>query len=178
MPCCNAVEFNFNMVNYDTMVWYGNYHYHTIQCSIQCSNGQGTPQISLRTKYIPYLALLWTNYGFLLRAFSRVFTDCLMLRHDDVIKWKHFPCYRPLVRGIHRWPVDSPHKAQWCGAFMFPLICTWTNGWANYQDASDLRCHPAHYDVTVITQIYGTPVRLCTDDLLGTWASAILSRPS
>ena len=22
--------------------------------------------------------------------------------HDDVIKWKHFPCYWPFVRGIHR----------------------------------------------------------------------------
>ena len=25
--------------------------------------------------------------------------------HDDVIKWKHFPCYWPFVRGIHRYPV-------------------------------------------------------------------------
>ena len=30
--------------------------------------------------------------------------------HDDVIKWKHFPRYWPFVRGIHRWPVNSPHK--------------------------------------------------------------------
>ena len=29
-----------------------------------------------------------------------------------------------LVRGIHRWPVDSTHKGQWRGTFMFPLICT------------------------------------------------------
>ena len=28
--------------------------------------------------------------------------------HDDVIKWKHFPRYWPFVRGIHRWPVNSP----------------------------------------------------------------------
>ena len=28
--------------------------------------------------------------------------------HDDVIKWKHFPCYWPFVRGIHRSPVNSP----------------------------------------------------------------------
>ena len=32
--------------------------------------------------------------------------------HDDVIKWKHFPRYWPFVRGIHRWPVNSPHKGQ------------------------------------------------------------------
>ena len=39
--------------------------------------------------------------------------------HDDVIKWKHFPRYRPFVRGIHRSPVISPHKGQWRGALMF-----------------------------------------------------------
>ena len=30
------------------------------------------------------------------------------LTHDDVIKWKHFSRYWPFVRGIHRWPVNSP----------------------------------------------------------------------
>ena len=30
--------------------------------------------------------------------------------HDDVIKWKHFPRYWPFERGIHRSPVNSPHK--------------------------------------------------------------------
>ena len=39
--------------------------------------------------------------------------------HDDVIKWKHFPHYWPFVRGIHRSPVNSPHKGQWGGALMF-----------------------------------------------------------
>ena len=39
--------------------------------------------------------------------------------HDDVIKWKHFPCYWPFVRGIHRSPVNSPHKGQWRGALIF-----------------------------------------------------------
>ena len=32
--------------------------------------------------------------------------------HDDVIKWKHFPRYWPFVRGMHRSPVNSPHKGQ------------------------------------------------------------------
>ena len=27
-------------------------------------------------------------------------------------KKKHFQCDCPFVRGIHRWPVDSPHKGQ------------------------------------------------------------------
>ena len=43
--------------------------------------------------------------------------------HDDVIKWKHFPRYWPFVRGIHRSPVNSPHKGQWRGALMFSLMC-------------------------------------------------------
>ena len=33
-------------------------------------------------------------------------------RHDDVIKWNHFPRYWPFVRGIHRSPVNSPHKTS------------------------------------------------------------------
>ena len=39
--------------------------------------------------------------------------------HDDVIKWKHFPRYWPFVWGIHRSPVNSPHKGQWRQAWMF-----------------------------------------------------------
>ena len=30
--------------------------------------------------------------------------------HDDVATWNGFPHYWLFVRGIHRWPVDSPHK--------------------------------------------------------------------
>ena len=52
-------------------------------------------------------------------------------RHDDVIKWKHFPRYWPFVRGIHRSPVNSPLKGQCHGALMLSFICAWTNGWVN-----------------------------------------------
>ena len=47
------------------------------------------------------------------------------LTHDDVIKWKHFPRYWPFVRGIHRSPVNSPHKGQWRGALMFSSWGWW-----------------------------------------------------
>ena len=30
--------------------------------------------------------------------------------HDDVIKWNPFPCYWPFVWGIHRSPLNHPHK--------------------------------------------------------------------
>ena len=72
------------------------------------------------------------------------------LSHDDVIKWKHIPRYWPFVRGIHRSPVNSPHKGQWRGALMFSLICAWLNGWVNNREAGDLRRRRAHYDVTVM----------------------------
>ena len=75
---------------------------------------------------------------------------CWHWDHDDVIKWKHFPRYWPFVRGIHRSPVNSPHKGQWRGALMFSLICTRINGWVNNGEAGDLRRHRAHYDVTVL----------------------------
>ena len=42
--------------------------------------------------------------------------------HDDVIKWKHFLHYWPFVLGIHRSPVNSPHKGQWRIALMFSFI--------------------------------------------------------
>ena len=53
--------------------------------------------------------------------------------HDDVIKWKHFPRYRPFVKEIHlsQRPVTQ--------SFDVSLICTRTNGWRNYRDAGDLK---------------------------------------
>ena len=70
--------------------------------------------------------------------------------HDDVIKWKYFPRYWPFVRGIHRLPVNSPHKGQWRRALMFSLICTRINGLVNNHGVGDLRRHWPHYDVTVM----------------------------
>ena len=70
--------------------------------------------------------------------------------HDDFNKCKLFARYWPLVRGIHRSPVDSPHNGQLYGGLMFSLISAWTNGWANNRDAVELRRHPAHYDVNVV----------------------------
>ena len=74
----------------------------------------------------------------------------MIMSHDDVIKWIHFPRYWPFVRGIHRSSVNSPHNGQWRGALMFSLICVWINGWVNNRKAGDLRRHRAHYDVIVM----------------------------
>ena len=77
-------------------------------------------------------------------------TKCNGPWHDDVIKWKHFPRYWPFVWGIHRSPVNFPHKGQWRTALIFSLICAWINGWVNNHEAGDLRHHRAHFDVIVI----------------------------
>ena len=77
----------------------------------------------------------------------------LVLNHDDVIEWKNCPRYWPFVRGIHRSPVNSPHKGQRRGGLMFSLICTWINVWVNNCEAGDLRSHRAHYDVTVMSSV-------------------------
>ena len=61
------------------------------------------------------------------------------------------PRYWSFVRGIHRSPVNSPHKGQWRGALMFSLICTRINGWVNNGEAGDLRRHRAHYDAIVMS---------------------------
>ena len=86
----------------------------------------------------------------LLTRNSRVFSWTMCNNHDDVIKRKDFPRYWPFVRWIHRSLVDSPHKGQRRRALMCSFICAWTNGWANNQDAGDLRRHRAHYCVTVM----------------------------
>ena len=97
--------------------------------------------------------------------------------HDDVIQWKHFPRYWPCVRGIHRSPVNSPHKGQWRGALKFSLICTRINGWVNYGEVGDLRRHRAYYDVTVMYCHTGDVRDQCLSthdiDLLLSWTIRI-----
>ena len=69
-------------------------------------------------------------------------------------RWRHqmetFSAWLFFVRGIHRLPVNSPHKGQWRGALMFSLICTLINDWVNNRKSGYLRRHRAHYDVTVM----------------------------
>ena len=60
------------------------------------------------------------------------------------------------------------HKGQCRGALIFPLICAWTSVWVNNGNASDLRRHRAHYDVTVSCvcvslDIYKQEIELLTE---------------
>ena len=60
----------------------------------------------------PYLPCLHMAGRALLAGYHRhaCWTNSFRLGHDEVIKWKHFPRYWPFVWGIHRSPVNSPHK--------------------------------------------------------------------
>ena len=118
------------------------------------TRGSPTGTWPIRVSLLPCLWSWWqlrhfrTNPGAAYKS-----RPSLIVTHDDVIKWKHFLRYWPFVRGIPRSPVNSPHKGQWRGALIFPLICTSINGWVNNREADDLRrCH-AHYDVTVMTEL-------------------------
>ena len=93
--------------------------------------------------------------------------------HDDVIKWKHFLRNWPFVRGIHRSPVNSPHKGQWRGALMFSWICVWINDWVNNREAGDVRRYRAHYDVIVMRSPLASTI---TVELIGRTGGRIFVR--
>ena len=85
---------------------------------------------------------------------------------------KHFPRHWPFVRGIHRSPVNSPHKSEWRGSLMFSLISAWINGLVNNAEVGDLRRHRAHYDVTLMyTQFRWSdmPWRSCDVAVMKWW---------
>ena len=99
------------------------------------------------------ISITWSSTATVLNMLFKhvfLFQEEVSRNHDDVIKWKYFPRYWPFARGIHRSPVNSPHKGQWHGALMFSLICASINRWVNNGEVGDLRCHPAHYDVNVM----------------------------
>ena len=73
----------------------------------------------------------------------------------------------------HRWiPLT---KASDVELWFFSLICVWINSWVNNHKAGDLRCHHAHYDVTVMHKIALVPMSkpsMILVILLGNYISA------
>ena len=83
----------------------------------------------------------------------------IIIEHDDVIRWNHFPRYWPFVRELtgRRWnPLTKASDAElWCF-----LICAWKKHWVNNRDAGDMRRHRAHY-----VSKKGTRFRSIKDDI-------------
>ena len=104
------------------------------------------------------------NFDVTLKSLKMILQWGTLLNHDDVIKWKHFPHYWLFLQGIHRSPMNSPHKGQWHGALMFSLICAWINGWGNIREAGDLRRHHAHYGLIVMKTVQFNTIILTPPD--------------
>ena len=135
------------------------YKHRTVWRPSLVNNGIPIPIRScLLSEYRPRFASKASASEMILKDMGKTDRHHTTTKHDDVIKWKYFQRYWPFVRGIHRSPVNSPHKGHLCGAFIFSLICAWINGWVNNRETGNLRRHHAHYDVTVMTQ--GAP---CTN---------------
>ena len=117
---------------------------------------------------LPKLAKIPMEYGGCLPAGQDAPVIMNHIGHGDVIKWKHFPRNWPFVRGIHRSPVNSPHKGQWRVALIFSLICVWINDWINNREACDLRRYRAHYDITVMEVTKISQICLLNHASLGT----------
>ena len=105
--------------------------------------------LSLLKRYAYLIAYLTWKYNFcqsIRGPISLCFWYSSWWRHQ----MKHFPRYWSFVWGIHRSPVNSPHKGQWRISLMFSLIYARINGWVNTGEAGDLRHHHAHYDAILM----------------------------
>ena len=77
-----------------------------------------------------------------------------LLNHVNSTWWCHqmetFSALLAICAGNSPVPVNSPHKGQWRGALMFPLICARINDWVYNREAGDLRHHRGHYGISVM----------------------------
>ena len=147
----NKLQWNFNRNSYIFIQWntFENFvckmaailsrlqcdkrHHHYHRFKLEAAN-------TLISSFVLHGAENVYTVGCWQRPWTEATSVCCGIRsrmHDDVTKWKHFPRYWPIVRGIHRWPVDSPQKAQYRRDLMFSFICTFTNSWANNRDVGD-----------------------------------------
>ena len=110
---------------------------------------------------------------------SSYYTRLPKCSQECITWWRHqmetFSALLTLcVRGINWSPVNSSHKGQWRGALVFSLICTWTNGYANNQDPSNLRRHRSDYDITLMNQLMRLLVNRVMLHNKGLWPRQII----
>ena len=97
---------------------------------------------------IPWWVSHWAMAGVIKNTGQTVQVSIYTGKHILAINKLHSQS----VEIMAKWGSFKAHVAYvhmpW--SLMFPLISTWTNSWVSHQDAGNLRCHWAHYDVTVI----------------------------
>ena len=95
--------------------------------------------------YCVYIQLVWV---------LRIMNSASFSASKTKAWWRHrmetLSVLLAFVRGIHRWPVDSPHNGPVarnvsCFCSMYAL-----SGWTNNEIAGDLRRHDSHMTPTVI----------------------------
>ena len=92
----------------------------------------------------------WSKLSKMLSILSPLWHSWWWRNHDVMMKWNHIPYYWPFVRRIHQSSMDFLHKGPVMQALMSCLMLAQTNSWMNSRVASDLRCHDAHCDITVM----------------------------
>ena len=101
----------------------------------------------------------------------------LLFTKPSISWWRHqmetFSALLALCAGIHRSPVNSPHKGQWRGALIFSLICARINRWVNNGETGNLRRHRAHYDAIVMwCKLFSVSLGLRVRILLAAWPTS------
>ena len=103
---------------------------------------------------------------------SREFDTTILCFHDEVMAGKHFPHYWPLVRGIHRSPVNSPYIRPTMHSFdVSSVFKARTSYWANSQVPSCWWFEtPLHScDITVMFLIVTLWSKNCIRNLCPMW---------
>ena len=150
----------FNETTDEFRAWRGNYsHIETWDViAHSCPDFKGALS-NLSLKSVPGRKV-YCNY---LTKDQTLWTMCLLVLQRALFMWRMYwsmnnmitssygniSALLALCAGNSPSPVNSPHKGQWRGAFMFSLICARISAWVNNRAAGDLRRHRAHYDVTI-----------------------------
>ena len=137
LPCLDQVDGNICTAAFSYLNGYYSFDTIIMQFLQKSYNHLGPSLRSLNRRLIYN-----KSFHFSIHSFFR----CSWWRHQ----METFSASLAICAGIHRSPVNSPHKGQWRGAMMFSLICVAINGWVNNREAGNLRHCRAHYDVIVM----------------------------
>ena len=153
----------YNTIKKNDPVLYGLNHWICFWMG-QMNIYQIIPVLFIRNAKIGILKfLVCIDYFFFSKSSVALLMFCLC--HDDVIKWKHFLCYWPFgVCGVcvcvgggstgHWWIALTKASDAELWYFLWSAI----NGLVSNWNTSDLRCHHAYYDITVMVNMHACPL--------------------